>query len=96
MAHWAKPGIKCILVGYKKPAHWPNVDNYKGYDNIPKKGGIYTISGVHYREPYGVFLSLDGWPHDHWFIAAAFRPLDDHDIAKFTHLLNTTDEVVDA
>lgn len=95
MAHWAKPGVKCVCIDGGSP----NSDGARLLGRWPITGQVYTVDGFSIDEYYGVVLLhlaeipcaeqvrgvLRGWN------AARFRPLitrtQEQDVSLFAHLL---------
>ena len=89
MSSWAKAGVKCVFI-YEGGGHGTIV-NDRGFRAMPVCRQVYEISGVHQEEPYGLFLSLVGFPDQQFFHISAFRPLvprtQEQDVALFTPVL---------
>ncbi len=95
MAHWARPGIKCVCT--REPRRHESINlwrwllaKYRGA--LPMRGSVYTVDRVELHEPTGlIVLFLVGLPFAH--SARCFSPLisktQSDDVALFTHLLNT-------
>lgn len=81
---WAAPGVKVVCIDAYIP---PMIGSEHEHFDPLDKGGIYTIEEV-MADEHGVWLGLIERPDDQ-YTADHFRPLIDHDLAKFTHLLNT-------
>ncbi|WMT88255.1 hypothetical protein NO932_06500 [Pelagibacterium sp. 26DY04] len=93
MAHWAKPGVKCVCIN----GSWPP-NSWYGWEFLPREGETYTI-----RETLEIdgqaglrLVEIENPRADYaWgfiepaFAAVRFRPLtaQSDDLAKFTHLL---------
>ncbi len=85
MAHWARPGVKCVCI---EGGPWFGGRTEDG----PEKGEVCTITEV----SGGGWLTLAEYDSNDGFAVCCFRPLvsQEDDVALFTHHLIT--EGIDA
>lgn len=98
MAHWAKPGVKCVCIAgfgdWRFTAGMPRA--------LPVKRKTYTVDqiGNHPNGPHISLVEVDSWNdrtnHQYYFSAEAFRPLvirsQEQDMAIFRPILTTIGE----
>ena len=90
MAHWAKPGVKCVCVF---DGALPESMPLKSWHWTPTKGHIYTIVSVE-QHAHGVGLTLKecATGNHQIFSVRRFRPLvtktQEQDVALFQHMLD--------
>lgn len=93
MASWAKPGVKCQCIRTTNLVS----PECRGMSQ-PVVGSVYTVNHVETDDEGDVYVGLDEIHQDVVVAVDLLRPLvsQSDDVAKFTHLLNTTKQTESA
>lgn len=92
MAHWAKPGVKCVCIHDR--GRWAGPDG-ESPSTPPLKGKVYTIVETDQAEGT-LFLTLAECSQDEMYSVKNFRPVisrtQEQDLELFLPLIETLGE----